>query len=754
MEVAKEATIFFRTVCSGFSAEDPSRAMFKPALLTPVIPLPQTLSSGLLPQAYNRVYSLVSLDEDAKEASDTAITSCVGDLKGNQRAALQMKIIERAEQLVERALGEDFDLSAWLAKSSSSSSASMGGGPATLALSLLAPDTLLSLLRGEAPATELHTLSLGDRLSLLEQGAGHQSFRTGPFLTVLDWAIADIHYSCSAFRGGPYGLNGAVVAKGASARPREFPFGDRQETEDDDDEDDDEDSYAKTREARAEMLLELSKALAESNNPKIVGAVVHQGGLDALCRQALAAGTGKMGLQYVTHAFNLLTKAITAEATTSRLALQSPYVRRLLGVMLSTKIAKLLIQKPGSLIHSSWTVRPPQAALRHLSTALFEMASSVLPRPSMNAQAPPSSSSSSSSSSSYQGAAGAGSKRKRAEDSGADGGPKAKRQATEHGATDGALPFLLAMAGIFPADELKPGAEGEAACEKRALEVLKAHQQAHLHNFTGTFSNKLSKKATGGGRVKKAASAREAPNGLQIDLVGEDLKEPNAVSVGSYAFTLELCEKAGVGICKPKEVELKTGHIAFKGSAAAVSPVPLVALAELERAEIKATAGSSDPVLWREHTSRSDKAGDAAAAGAKPKVKMTPLAPLLYTLLSASSDLCDHDSDIRGWLSAVKGKAMINSARASIILPSSVPQEYDLSAFGGPKDLPLLKDEEPEAKECIVCFKPIPEGPPTAFIPCLHANCCQDCATNLANKGKKECPTCCKKITGVGKVFF
>jgi Zinc finger, C3HC4 type (RING finger) len=538
------------------------------------------------------------------------------------------------------------------------------------------------------------------------------ALRCRPFLTVLDFMAVSVEYCATSWRHGKghfvWGSSGLSLFDHV---PRHIV-------------------------ARRQGLASLCEALAgplmqgDKADSALVTLAVQRGALDALCQLALRAGYHGMGLQYCQNALGFLASAFSSVGHSASLASRSPFVRRLILAILCPQAAKLLSRTSGSGLSTTWrSEKPDTGLLNRVSLVLFAAARYIsnfsclfCPRPSTN----PLSAAAAFSLESPKGGD---------KDDGKPATSAKRASAVTHKDDGHVLGFLLALAGIFPEDELLPGTAGDIACQSKALKGRQAY-------------------------LKTVGVHQKGPQRYEADSADEEGHHIDS----AYAFILDACEKSDLGMpCKPTVVELLSGHKVVKGSLSPLSPIPLVAMAELQRASmmwrdlpIGALASSPSPVA------------SAAAGGKEVVVKMTPLAPLFYAVKAASAELCKSNEPVRKWLDKLfKDMTLVNTARVGIKLSAApVPadaslgtsREFDLSAFGGSKDFPLLEDEEPmpqkSERECIVCCKSLSEGRPTAFIPCLHANCCETCAKKVATEGDKKCPSCRKPITSFGPVFL
>jgi Zinc finger, C3HC4 type (RING finger) len=101
----------------------------------------------------------------------------------------------------------------------------------------------------------------------------------------------------------------------------------------------------------------------------------------------------------------------------------------------------------------------------------------------------------------------------------------------------------------------------------------------------------------------------------------------------------------------------------------------------------------------------------------------------------------------------------VNTARASFAAGS--PAELDLSIFGGPKDFPVLTEDDAEGPAdqllCVICRDTLKDKPKKALVPCGHTFC-SGCVDRVKASGDSyslaKCPSCRERIKATIKIFF
>jgi zinc-RING finger domain len=172
---------------------------------------------------------------------------------------------------------------------------------------------------------------------------------------------------------------------------------------------------------------------------------------------------------------------------------------------------------------------------------------------------------------------------------------------------------------------------------------------------------------------------------------------------------------------------------------------------------------------------------------------MTPLAPLLYAsfravreraarelpLIRASSKSgSDSEEEPSAAASVEKhvelvssllgDRRLVNTARMGVV--AGLSKTYDLSPFGGPRDFPLLEDDDSaegpaDQLLCVICRDTLRDKEKKALVPCGHSFCsgCVDrvMASALLSAGysassssSAKCPSCREKIKSTMKIIF
>lgn len=302
---------------------------------TPLIPLPQSLSTGLLPTAYG----------DGGKANADEVT--LARIRGY--SALEQTIVAAPAGMNSKTL-------AYLARPHVAMSSVIHSGLFDDMRRRVGYAITQMYARHSKEAAWFEPKHLPTLFVAEDEATDAEPLPPPPSLTVLSFAVAQLNYYASSFRHSERDGKEEGGDDGDSQPDEPFidftklPAGmavdDKQREEEDWTESG---GHQKLAQVAVRLLGTLTSGDSEATRLFITS-----GACDATCRAALSFGLGPRTKGLAIETFFGISNTVADEHCAAAAVFASPYFRRLLACALCPKLVPFLRSQPGSLIHSSW----------------------------------------------------------------------------------------------------------------------------------------------------------------------------------------------------------------------------------------------------------------------------------------------------------------------------------------------------------------------------------------------------------------